>query len=150
MALNRAPFDTVVVFFFRSKMEHTCSCNFDLKGEAKRARTKLSSPIIPSNSDKVFGTHKIRDKPIAPPSPWQNGLAERPIGSIRRECSDRIIVLGEEHLRRILKNYAAYYNGVRTHRSFNKDAPISGLVQRSDIISSHVILGGLHHQYARI
>ena len=58
-------------------MEHTCSCNFDLKGEAKRARTKLSSPIIPSNSDKVFGTHKIRDKPIAPASPWQNGLAER-------------------------------------------------------------------------
>src|ERR1700746_1928946 len=39
------------------------------------------------------------------------------------------------------------YNGVRTHRSFNKDAPISGLVQRSDIISWHAILGGLHHQY---
>ena len=48
----------------------------------------------------------------APASPWQNGLAERPIGSIRRECSDRIIVLGEEHLRRILKNYAAYYNAL--------------------------------------
>jgi hypothetical protein len=66
--------------------------------------------------------------------------------------SDRhnIIVLGEEHLRRILKNYAAYYNGVRTHRSLNKDAPISRPVQRSGIISSHAILGGLHHQYVRI
>jgi transposase InsO family protein len=92
----------------------------------------------------------IRDKPIAPASPWQNGFAERLIGSIRRECLDHIIVLGEEHLRRILKNYAAYYNGVRTHRSLNKDAPISRPVQRSGIISSHAILGGLHHQYVRI
>src|ERR1035437_3624015 len=44
----------------------------------------------------------IRDKPIAPASPWQNGFAERLIGSIRRECLDHVIVLGEAHLRRIL------------------------------------------------
>ena len=92
----------------------------------------------------------IRDKPIAPASPWQNGFAERLIGSIRRECLDHIIVLGEVHLRRILKNYAAYYNGVRTHRSLNKDAPVSRLVQRSGVISSHAILGGLHYHYVRI
>ena len=92
----------------------------------------------------------IRDKPIAPASPWQNGFAERLIGSIRRECLDHIIVLGEVHLRRILKNYAAYYNGVRTHRSLNKDAPVSRPVQRSGVISSHAILGGLHHHYVRI
>jgi transposase InsO family protein len=92
----------------------------------------------------------IRDKPTAPASPWQNGFAERLIGSIRRECLDHIIVLGEEHLRRILKNYAAYYNGVRTHRSLNKDAPISRPVQRSGVISSHAVLGGLHHHYVRI
>src|SRR6201988_2184283 len=67
----------------------------------------------------------IRDKPIAPASPWQNGFAERLIGSIRRECLDHLIVLGEAHLRRILRNYADYYNGVRTHRSLNKDAPVS-------------------------
>ena len=48
----------------------------------------------------------IRDKPIAPASPWQNGFAERLIGSIRRECLDHIIVLGEAHLRRILRSYA--------------------------------------------
>jgi transposase InsO family protein len=66
----------------------------------------------------------IRDKPIAPASPWQNGFAERLIGSIRRECLDHIIVLGEVHLRRILKSYAQYYNGTRTHLSLNKDAPI--------------------------
>src|SRR6202166_4714413 len=54
----------------------------------------------------------IRDKPIAPASPWQNGFAERLIGSIRRECVDHIIVLGEMHLRRVLKSYADYYNPV--------------------------------------
>jgi hypothetical protein len=51
----------------------------------------------------------IRDKPIAPASPWQNGFVERLIGSIRRECVDYIIILGEAHLRRILKSYARYY-----------------------------------------
>ncbi len=53
----------------------------------------------------------IRDKPIAPGSPWQNGYAERLIGTIRRECVDHMIVFGEAHLRRILREYAAYYNG---------------------------------------
>src|ERR1700737_140663 len=62
----------------------------------------------------------IRDKPTAPASPWQNGFAERLIGSIRRECLDHIIVLGEVHLRRILISYAAYYTSVSTHRSCHK------------------------------
>jgi integrase-like protein len=88
--------------------------------------------------------------PAAPASPWQNGFAERLIGSIRRECLDHIIVLGEEHPRRILKNYAAYYNGIRTHRSLDKDAPISRPVQRTGVINSRAILGGLHHHYARV
>ena len=61
-----------------------------------------------------------------------------------------IIVLGEEHLRRILKKYAAYYNGVRTHRSLNKDAPIFRPVQQIGIIRSNPILGGLHHHYVRV
>jgi hypothetical protein len=54
----------------------------------------------------------IRDKPTAPASPWQDGFAERLIGSIRHECLDRVIVLGEAHLRRILKSYADCYNAV--------------------------------------
>jgi transposase InsO family protein len=91
----------------------------------------------------------IRDKPIAPASPWQNGFAERLIGSIRRECLDHIVVLGEMHLRRVLKSYADYYNCVRTHRSLNKDAPLSRPVQRTGVISSRPILGGLHHHCAR-
>jgi transposase InsO family protein len=92
----------------------------------------------------------IRDKPTAPVSPWQNGFAERLIGSIRRECVDHFVVLGEAHLRRILQNYARYYNDIRTHRSLNKDAPAYRAVQRIGTIESHAILGGLHRHYIRV
>jgi transposase InsO family protein len=92
----------------------------------------------------------IRDKPIAPASPWQNGFAERLIGSIRRECLDHVIVLSEERLRRILRSYARYYNEIRTHRSLDKDAPVTRPVQRVGIISSRAVLGGLHHHYGRV
>jgi transposase InsO family protein len=92
----------------------------------------------------------IRDKPTAPVSPWQNGFAEGLIGSIRRECLDHIVVFGEAHLRRILRFYASYYNKVRTHRSLDKDAPVSRPVQRTGSIKSFPILGGLHHRYARV
>jgi transposase InsO family protein len=104
--------------------------------------------------DRVYGaavTHRlratgIRDKPIAPGSPWQNGFAERLIGSIRRECVDHVVVLGEAHLRRILTKYSAYYNELRTHRSLDKDAPI----QRVGRIVSAPVLSGLHHYYCRV
>src|SRR5713226_1278073 len=59
----------------------------------------------------------IRDHPIAPRSPWQNGHAERLIGSIRRECLDHIVIFGEGHLRRILQAYADYYNPASEHPS---------------------------------
>ena len=92
----------------------------------------------------------IRDRPTAPASPWQNGFAERLIGSIRRECLDHIVVFGEAHLRRILRSYSRYYNDIRTHRSLDKDAPVSRPVQRAGSIKSFAILGGLHHRYARV
>jgi len=92
----------------------------------------------------------IRDRPTAPASPWQNGYAERLIGSIRRECLDYFIVLGEVHLRRILRAYCRYYNDIRTHRSLDKDAPVSRPIQRLGTVSSHPILGKLHHHYVRV
>ena len=92
----------------------------------------------------------IRDKPIASGSPWQNGFAERLIGSIRRECTDHIIAVGEGHLRRVLRSYALYYNASRTHRSLNKDAPIHRVIESVGAIASLPILGGLHHHYCRI
>jgi transposase InsO family protein len=92
----------------------------------------------------------IRDRPIAPRSPWQNAYIERLIGSIRRECLDHMIVFGAAHLSRILKAYTAYYNVVRTHRSLGKDAPIHRAIQDIGSITAQPILGGLHHRYLRI
>jgi transposase InsO family protein len=92
----------------------------------------------------------IRDRPIAPGSPWQNCFAERLIGSIRRECVDHVVALGEQHLREVVKSYASYYNAVRTHRSLAKDAPLTRPLQRIGRIASHALVGGLHHQYVRI
>jgi transposase InsO family protein len=57
----------------------------------------------------------IRDRPISPQSPWQNGYAEGLIGTLRRECLDQVVIVGETHLRRVLASYAAYYNQARTH-----------------------------------
>jgi transposase InsO family protein len=92
----------------------------------------------------------IRDRPTSPRSPWQNGYAERLIGSIRRECLDHIVVFGERHLRHVLFSYMDYYNAVRTHLALCKHAPVHRRVQRSGSIEARPILGGLHHQYVRI
>jgi transposase InsO family protein len=82
--------------------------------------------------DQVYGarfcrqasTLDIREVVIAPRSPWQHAYAERVIGSIRRECLDNVVVMGERHLLRILSTYLVYYyNEMRTHLSLGKDAP---------------------------
>ena len=92
----------------------------------------------------------IRDHPIAPRSPWQNGHAERLIGSIRRECLDHVVVFGEAHLRWILAAYTGYYNELRTHLSLGKDAPSNRPIRRVGKLAARPILGGLHHQYCRM
>jgi transposase InsO family protein len=92
----------------------------------------------------------IRDRPISPGSPWQNGIAERLIGTLRRECLDQVVVFGEAHLRRVLAAYAIYYNQTRTHLTLRKDAPSGRAMQRVGTVVAIPVLGGLHHQYARI
>jgi transposase InsO family protein len=92
----------------------------------------------------------IRDRPTAPRSPWQNGHTERLIGSIRRECLDHVLVMGEAHLRRILRDYADYYNRIRTHLSLEKDAPLGRSVQAIGSLAAVPLLGGLHHEYVRM
>jgi transposase InsO family protein len=99
--------------------------------------------------DQVYGTivtrrlraMGIRDKPIAPASPWQNGFAERLIGSIRRECLDHLVILSEA-LRIIQQDQDAPVA--------DKDAAAYRSVQWPGNIASHAILGGLHHHYVRI
>ena len=87
----------------------------------------------------------------APGSPWQNGYAERIIGTIRRECLDHVIVLSEAHLRRILKSYCGYYHRTRTHLSLVKDAPDRRAVQSPKMgeVVELTEVGGLHHRYER-
>jgi len=109
--------------------------------------------------DQTYGEcfrNRLRDLGItevltAPQSPWQNPFAERLVGSIRRECLDHVIVLGEKHLRRILKSYFDYYLGSRTHLSLAKDAPTTRVVQGPE--AGEVVeipeVGGLHHCYER-
>jgi transposase InsO family protein len=92
----------------------------------------------------------IRDSPTSPRSPWQNGYVERVIGSIRRECLDHMVVLGEDHLRRVMRAYVHYYNNARTHLSLDKDAPNGRTTHSCGAINSIPHLGGLHHQYSRI
>jgi transposase InsO family protein len=93
----------------------------------------------------------IREVVIAPRSPWQNAYAEGVIGSIRRECLDHIIVIGERHLRGILSKYVDYYNRTRTHLSLAKDAPESRSMQppSGGRVVAVPCVGGLHHEYLR-
>jgi transposase InsO family protein len=91
----------------------------------------------------------IRDRPTSPRSPWQNGYAERLIGSIRRECLDQIVVFGERRLRHVLLSHMDYYNATRTHLSL-KDAPVHRRIQQFGGIDARPVLGGLHHRYVRI
>ncbi len=109
--------------------------------------------------DAVYGEqfrHRVKRMRIeeiltAPHNPWQNPFAERLIGSVRRECLDHVVVLGERHLRRILTAYLAYYHRARTHLSLDKDAPDVRPVERPE--AGRVVplreVGGLHHRYVR-
>ena len=93
----------------------------------------------------------IKEILTAPQSPWQNPYAERVIGSIRRECLDHLIILGEQHLRNILMDYANYYNISRPHLSLERNAPIPRSVEPSALGAVVAIpeVGGLHHRYTR-
>ncbi len=109
--------------------------------------------------DQIYGEclrNHLKDMGItevltAPRSPWQNPFAERLVGSIRRECLDHMIVLGEKRLRQILKSYFDYYLGSRTHLSLAQDAPTPRVVQGPEAgeIVEIPPVGGLHHRYER-
>jgi transposase InsO family protein len=109
--------------------------------------------------DQVYGEqfrHRVKGMRIeevltAPHSPWQNPFAERLIGSIRRECLNHVLVLGESHLRRILARYFRYYHGARTHLTLDKDAPDGRPVELPEAgrIVEIPEVGGLHHRYVR-
>jgi len=84
-------------------------------------------------------------------SPWQNGVAERWVGSCRRDLLDHVIVLNERHLQRLMAEYVRYYHEDRTHLGLAKDTPSGRPVairpSLTNNIQSSPRLGGLHHRY---
>jgi putative transposase len=87
----------------------------------------------------------------APRSPWQNPYCERLVGTLRRECLNHVIVLNEQHLRRILSSYLIYYHRERPHMGLGRNAPEPRAVEppeRGRVISEPMV-GGLHHRYHR-
>jgi transposase InsO family protein len=109
--------------------------------------------------DKIYGADFVRrvramrveQVLTAPRSPWQNPYCERVIGTLRRECIDHVIVVGEHHLRRILRKYLEYYHGSRTHLALDKDAPEPREPESIDggKVIALPMVGGLHHRYTR-
>jgi putative transposase len=109
--------------------------------------------------DGVYGKHfrhRVRGMGIeevmtAPQSPWQNPYAERLIGSICRECLNHVVVLNEDHLRRVLRSYFSYYHDWRTHLSLDRDCPEPRDIQCAE--TGEIIeipeVGGLHHHHER-
>jgi len=91
----------------------------------------------------------IREIASAYRSPWQNGYIERVIGSIRREFLDHVIVMNENHLRKLLNKYFRYYNAQRSHLGLGKDSPESRLVQVVGKIEKIAVANGLHNYYFR-
>ena len=83
-------------------------------------------------------------------SPWQNGVAERWVGSARRDCFDHVIALNEAHVRRLAREYVAYYQADRTHDGLGKDTPSGRAIEVKPAgaeLTSLPRVGGLHHRY---
>jgi transposase InsO family protein len=160
-------FDVLYVFFVLSLDRRVLHINVTAHPYAAWAAQQIVEALGPDVSiqrlirdrDSIFGTvfdarvknlgvHEMR---IAPRSPWQNGFAERWVGTLRRELLDHVVVLGPRHLLRLVRAHVAYYNADRPHMSLDGDAPVTRAVELP--IAGRVValprVGGLHHRYAR-
>jgi putative transposase len=95
-----------------------------------------------------LGIEQLR---TAPRSPWQNGFAERWVGTLRRELLDHVIVLGERHLLHLVRDHARYYNEDRPHMSLDGDAPVTREIEPRELgkVVALPRVSGLHHRYVR-
>ena len=82
-------------------------------------------------------------------APRANAIAERVIGTLRRECLDHLIVVNERHLRAILAAFVRFYNAERPHRTLRLETPVPATRPSAGPIRSRPVLGGLHHTYER-
>ena len=115
-------------------------------------RDSGSGQQVRCGGDGFLESSGLRPKRTSAQAPWQNGVAERWIGSCRREILDHIIALNEEHLRRVMRDYVNYHQEDGLHDSLEKDAPNRRPVEQRPEANATVIsmsrLGGLHHRYA--
>jgi putative transposase len=111
-------------------------------------RDKIFSLRIKGFLERQLG---VKPKVTSYKSPWQNGICERWILSIRREILNHVIVFNEDHLRRLMKEYVDYYNKDRCHLSLNRDSPLNRKTDNKPSgnakVKSLPIIGGLHHKY---
>jgi transposase InsO family protein len=98
---------------------------------------------------RMLKTLGIRELKSAPRSPWQNAFVERVIATLRRECTDHVIPLGQRHLLGVLREYVEYYNEWRPHQSLDRNSPMPREVEPVGEVCSKPVLGGLHHRYFR-
>ncbi len=103
---------------------------------------------------RVAAATSIRELRTAYRAPKQNATCERFLGSVRRDCLDHVLVLGEAHLRRVLREYVAYFNTARPHQGLQHGTPagVARPVLRPETrgqIQAVPVLGGLHHTYQR-
>ena len=123
----------------------------------------IGAELVPArlirDRDAIFGAEfdarvnnlGVRQIRISPRSPWQNGYAERWVGTLRRELLDHVIVLGERHLLRLVRQHVAYYNSDRPHMSLGGDSPVTRDVEppTAGKVIALPRVGGLHHRYSR-
>jgi putative transposase len=126
----------------RKKFPEPCPYRYALLDRDSKFGTEATDLLIASG---------IKPKRIGYRSLWQNGVAERWIGSCRRELLDHVIILDENHLRRLIRDYISYYHEDRIHDSLDKDSPATRAVSNKPDPLAHLIsfprLGGLHHRY---
>jgi transposase InsO family protein len=107
--------------------------------------------IFSSDARLAISSFGILPRRTALQSPWRNGTAESFVGSVRRELLDHVVVLNEDHLRRLLREYVDYYNAERVHTSIG-DAPTSRVREAKPSNWAKAVgfprVGGLHHRYA--
>jgi transposase InsO family protein len=124
------------------------ACAFDLPGRFLiRDNDKIYGAYFQDRVDGL-GLEQVR---TAFRSPWQNGYAERWIGSLRRDCLDHVIAINECQLRRVVRSYVDYYHKDRTHLGLEKDTPEERSVELRETGEVVAIsrVGGLHHRYSR-
>jgi hypothetical protein len=147
----RAPADRRGSFFSGCRLSATFT-----PPPAKSGHRDCQAPGFASRVITIIAATKNGDDPAARRDADRRAAciwlapADEEYRSIRRECTDHMIVVNEEHLRRILGKFAIYYNHVRTHTSLAKDAPYTRPIERFGHVVARPILGGLHHRYARI